>query len=234
MWGYYGSKSKIVDYYPKPIYDTVIEPFAGTAQYSLKYFDRDVILVDKYDVIVRLWKWLQQCSPKGILSLPRLKCGENVDDFTWDCEEAKWLVGFIITGAPTMPKKTASKWKTVIRPNTQEYKLNYIADNLFKIRHWDIRQGDYTQLENKKATWFVDPPYQVGGEYYRHSSKDIDYKALREWCEGRDGQVIVCGNTNDTWCKFKPLVDIHGAMKSTTECICELGDKILVDKNDLF
>lgn len=234
MWGYYGSKSKIVDYYPKPIYDTIIEPFAGTAQYSLKYFDRDVILVDKYDVIVRLWKWLQQCSPKDILSLPRLKCGENVDNFTWDCEEAKWLVGFIITGAPTMPKKTASKWKTVIRPNTQEYKLNYIADNLFKIRHWDVRQGDYTQLENKKATWFVDPPYQVGGEYYRHSSKDIDYKALREWCEGRDGQVIVCGNTNDTWCKFKPLVDIHGAMKSTTECICELGDKILVDKNDLF
>ena len=75
MWGYYGSKSKIVNYYPKPIYDTIIEPFAGTAQYSLKYFDKDVILVDKYDVIVRLWKWLQQCSPKDILSLPRLSCG---------------------------------------------------------------------------------------------------------------------------------------------------------------
>ena len=234
MWGYYGSKSKIVDYYPKPIYNTIIEPFAGTAQYSLKYFDRDVILVDKYDVIVRLWKWLQQCSPKDILSLPRLKCGENVDDFTWDCEEAKWLIGFIITGAPTMPKKTASKWKTVIRPNTQDYKLNYIADNLFKIKHWDIRQGDYSQLDNTKATWFVDPPYQVGGEHYRHSSKSIDYNALNKWCQSRDGQVIVCGNTNDTWCDFRPLVNIHGAMKSTTECICEFGDKILVDKNDLF
>ena len=234
MWGYYGSKSKIVDHYPEPIYDKIIEPFAGTAQYALKYFDRDVLLIDKYEVIVRLWKWLQQCSPNDILSLPRLKCGENVDDFNWDCDEAKWLVGFIITGAPTIPKKTASKWKTIVRPNTQDYKLNYIANNLFKIKHWEIRQGDYSQIENTKATWFVDPPYQVGGEYYKHSSKDIDYKHLAEWCKNRSGQVIVCGNTNDTWMDFKPLVSIHGAMKSTTECICELGDKIVIGKETLF
>jgi site-specific DNA-adenine methylase len=35
MWSYYGGKSKIVQYYPDPKYDTIIEPFAGSAQYSL-------------------------------------------------------------------------------------------------------------------------------------------------------------------------------------------------------
>lgn len=234
MWGYYGSKSKIIDYYPEPLYDKVIEPFAGTAQYALKYWDRDVILVDKYDVIVRLWKWLQQCSEKDILSLPRLRCGQSVDDFTFDCEEAKWLIGFIIAGAPTIPKKTASKWKTVLRPNTQDYKLSYIANNLHKIRHWDVRLGDYSQLDNCKATWFIDPPYQVGGQYYKESNKNIDYLELSKWCRERDGQVIVCGNTGDSWLDFKPLVTMHGNMKSTTECICELGDKPLEFKCNLW
>jgi len=103
MWGYYGSKSKIIDAYPAPKYGKIIEPFAGTAQYSLKYHDRDITIVDKYEVITRLWQWLQKCSPSDITGLPRLKFGENVDDFKWDCAEAKWLVGFIITGAPSQP-----------------------------------------------------------------------------------------------------------------------------------
>ncbi len=59
MWSYYGAKTSIVDYYPKPKFDKIIEPFAGTARYALKYFDRDVLLVDKYDVIVKIWRWLQ-------------------------------------------------------------------------------------------------------------------------------------------------------------------------------
>ena len=221
MWGYYGSKSKIVDKYTPPLFDKIIEPFAGTAQYALKYFDRDVVLVDKYDVIVKLWKWLQQCSEKDILTLPRLQCGQNVDEFHWDCEEAKWLVGFIITGAPSQPKKTASKWKTVIRPNTQDYKLNMIAQNLYKIRHWDIRHGDYADLSNETATWFIDPPYQVGGEHYRHGSKGIDYTYLAEWCMGREGQVIVCGNSNDTYLPFRPLCEMNGVRKRTVECVWE-------------
>ena len=45
--GYYGSKSKIVNKYPEPEYGKkIIEPFAGTAQYSLKYWDRDIVLIE--------------------------------------------------------------------------------------------------------------------------------------------------------------------------------------------
>lgn len=66
MWSYYGSKSKVVHLYPRPEYGKIIEPFAGSARYSLRYFDRDVLLVDKYEVVVRIWKWLQHCSPDAM------------------------------------------------------------------------------------------------------------------------------------------------------------------------
>jgi hypothetical protein len=219
MWGYYGSKSKIVNKYPEPKYNKIIEPFAGTAQYSLKYFDRDVTLIEKYDLIVKIWKWLQECSKGDILGLPRLKYGENVDNFNWECDEAKWLVGFIITGAPSQPKKTASKWKTIIRPNTQNYKLNMIAENLYKIKHWKIEQGDYIDLNNQEATWFIDAPYQFGGEYYKFGNKDINFIELGKWCKSREGQVIVCENSKANWLDFKPLVEMRGNKFKTTECV---------------
>lgn len=218
MWGYYGSKSKVVDYYPKPNFDKIIEPFAGTAQYSLKYFEKDVLLIEKYDVIVKIWQWLQKCSKNDILNLPRLKFGDNVDNFTWDCDEAKWLVGFIITGAPAQPKKSPSKWKTIIRPNTQDYKLNMIAENLFKIKHWDIKHGDYVTLENEKATWFIDPPYQFGGQYYKFGNKNIDFTELGNWCKSRDGEIIVCENHKADWLNFKPLKEMRGNKYKTIEC----------------
>jgi len=219
MWGYYGSKSKVANKYPKPIYDKIIEPFAGTAQYSLLYWEKEIHLIEKYEVIVNLWKWLQNCTPNDILGIRRLKFGESTDDFQWDCQEQKDLVGFIITGAPCVPKKTASKWKTVIRPNTQNYKLKNIANNLNKIRHWKIQLGNYDEIKNQKATWFVDPPYIVAGKYYKHSSKNIDYKKLSNWCESRIGQVIVCEGEGADWLPFDKLTDSMGNKKMYKELI---------------
>jgi hypothetical protein len=225
MFSYYGSKSKVIRHYPAPQFGKVIEPFAGTAQYALRYFDREVLLVDKYEVIVKVWKWLQQCSPADVLGLPRLKFGETTDQYNFDCIEAKWFVGMIIVGAPSQPKKTASKWKTVIRPNTQNYKLQFAADNLWKIRHWEIRQGDYTEIENQKATWFIDPPYQTGGKYYVHSK--IDYPSLAQWSSERMGEVIVCENTKADWLPFVPLVEMHGNRYRTTEAVFTLPNNRL-------
>ena len=232
MFGYYGSKSIVVDYYPKPKFSKIIESFAGSGRYALKYFDRDVLLVDKYDVIIKIWKWLQKCSEKDILGLPRLKVGENVDSFNWDCDEAKWLVGFIITGAPATPKKTASKWKTVIRPNTQNYKLKFIAKNLFKIKHWEFKIGSYDEIENEAATHFIDPPYSHGGEFYKFGSAGIDYAKLAEWCKSRRGQVIVCENTKADWLPFKKLSEMHGAKFRTTEAIWT-NEKTVYDNEQL-
>lgn len=219
MWGYYGSKSKIIKKYPLPKHSKIIEPFAGTAQYSLLYWDREIHLIEKYDVIVNLWKWLQKCSRQDILSIRNLKFGENTDDFQWNCQEEKDLVGFIITGAPSMPKKTASKWKTIIRPNTQKYKLNCIADNLEKIRHWKITLGDYELAKNEEATWFIDPPYIVNGKYYKFGSKYLDYNNLSQWCKERKGQVIACEAEGADWLPFVSLTESRGNRKTHKEVI---------------
>lgn len=206
MWTYYGSKTNVIDDYPKPKFDRIIEPFAGTARYALKYFEKDILIMDKYEVVIGIWKWLQKCSEADIKRLPHfVKPGQSLSDFTFDCDEAKNLMGFLIVFGMEKPRKTASVKRMTMRPNHVNFSLNRIAKNIFKIRHWDIRLGCYTEIENQKATWFVDPPYQIGGHCYVHSNKKIDFKSLNDWCRTREGQVIVCENTQADWMDFKPM-----------------------------
>jgi len=205
MWSYYGAKTNVVKLYPKPKFNKIIEPFAGSAQYSLRYFDRDVLLVDKYEVIVKIWKWLQKCSVGDILKLPRFKQGDKIDDFTFDCEEAKLLMSFFMGFSSPSPRKTGTN-KLTTRPNYVNFNLHKIANSLFKIRHWEIRLGDYSEVENQEATWFIDPPYQFAGKYV-HNSAAINFKDLGDWCKTRIGQVMVCDCHGADWLDFKPFAE---------------------------
>lgn len=220
MWSYYGAKTNIIDRYPPPKYGKIIEPFAGTALYALKYFDREVLLVDKYEVIVKIWKWLQLCSPGDILGLPRfLNPGDTIDKISFDCEEAKLLYGFLMGKGNERPRNTVTNRIAVDRPNFINYSLIRIAGNLEKIRHWVIIHGSYEQLKNETATWFIDPPYQFGGKSYIEGSKNIDFLELGPWCESRQGHVIVCENTKANWMRFKPMLSQRGSIFTTTEAI---------------
>jgi len=210
MFSYYGSKSKIINYYPPPEKDTIIEPFCGTARYSLKYWDKDVILCDKYQRLVDIWLYLQNANEKDIKALPVLKRGECLNDFTLLCQQEKDLMGFMIQAGVNAPRLTCTE--AGVR-NQKTAKKN-ILNNLHKIKHWDIRCCDYKDVENIDATWFIDPPYQNGGQYYIH--KSIDYNDLRDWCLKRKGDVIVCENTKADWIKLKPLKRIQGMAQTNT------------------
>lgn len=215
MFSYYGSKSKIVDYYPPPKHKRIIEPFAGSARYSLKYWQNDVLLVDKYETIAKLWQWLQGCNKNDILKLPKLKKGDDVRLFDLTKEE-KWLLGFSCQAGASAPANMTS---ALGEQNSKTF-LKNIAENLHKIKHWEIKQGCYTDLENETATWFIDPPYQFGGHSYKESNKNIDFNHLAKWCKTRNGQAIVCENTKADWLPFKPVVEIVGTKKlKTTEAI---------------
>ncbi len=216
MWSYYGSKSKIVNYYPAPKCSKIIEPFAGSGKYSLKYFDRDVLLVDKYEPIIKLWKWLQQCNVNDITKLPILKQGDDIRNIQGLCEEEKILLGY---GAQA---GVAIHGNTVTEAGTRNMKTMFrnVADNLHKIKHWEIRLGDYVDIENEDATWFIDPPYQFGGHKYKHSNKKLNFEQLGEWCKSRKGQTIVCENMKATWMDFVPMKKIQGlAQTGTVEAI---------------
>ncbi len=220
MWSYYGSKTNLAILYPKPAFDTIIEPFAGAAKYALLHFEKEVILVDKYPLIIDIWNWLKVCSEKDILGLPRtLEMGAKLDDMKFDCEAQKNFYGFVIGCGAQRPLKTAIKRKTIDRPNHINYNLKKIASNLYKIRHWNFICDDYINLPNQPATWFIDPPYQFGGGAYPMSNKNIDFNHLGQWCKEREGQVIVCENTKADWLDFNPIVKQRGSLFSTTEAI---------------
>jgi len=214
MFSYYGSKSKIVDYYPPPKHQRIIEPFAGSARYSLKYWDRDITLVDKYDVIVDVWNYLKNASDNDILRLPRLKTGQTIDEYNLSDIERKFM-GFMVQDGTTGMRRTPSYFAV----KRMEKKFNYIIKNLHKIKHWKIRLGSYAELENIEATWFIDAPYQFGGHEYKCSNKNIDFNALSNWCKTRNGHVIVCENTKADWLPFNAMVEMHGTMFKTTEAI---------------
>lgn len=212
MFSYYGSKSKIVDYYPPPKYGKIIEPFAGSARYSLKYWNRDILLVDKYEIIINVWRYLQDASEKDILSLPSVIKGQNIRTMNLS-EEERILIGFCIGRGNMMPMNVMGSF------SDWELDKKRIAADLYKIKHWKIIQGSYSEIPNEPATWFIDPPYQYGGHKYRFSNKLIDFKQLRLFCENRMGQAIVCENTKANWMPFKPMIDMTGAQEKTTEAI---------------
>ncbi len=215
MWSYYGTKKRIAKHYPHPQHDTIIEPFCGAAQYSLygSNWKKNVLINDKYNIVYLLWDFLiNKASEKDILSLPNLKHGDNVDDFNLSDEE-KWLMGFCINSASSQPKKTVAKY------NSWNHSKMDIAKNLYKVKHWSIISVSYDEISNMEATWYIDPPYQYGGEWYHStvSNKHIDFDALSVYCKERKGQIIVCENSKADWMDFKPLVTMNGQLHTTTE-----------------
>jgi site-specific DNA-adenine methylase len=220
MFSYYGAKTNLVGLYPPPKYGKIIEPFAGSARYALKFWDREVLLVDKYPVVIQIWHWLQSCSEKDILSLPRnIDNKTKFDTMKFDCDEQRLFFSFVSGCGDAKPRTQATARKTIDRPNHINYNLQRVAKNLFKIKDWKIELGSYELVKNESATWFIDPPYQVGGETYAMNNKKINFQSLAEWCRSRKGQVIVCENTKADWMDFKPMADQRGSLRTTTEAI---------------
>ena len=222
MWSYYGSKSKIAKYYPKPIYGKIIEPFAGAAWYSARYSTRKISLSDKNQIIYGIWDWLINAATiNDLTEHQNLYLGDNLNDRQM-APAHRWLLGFIINRGSSTPANIVQKWscQVVKRPtwaSTVAYQIERIITFLPEIKKWHIENEDYCNIKNEEATWFIDPPYQEGGQYY--PEHDIDYSSLAEWCTSRKGQVIVCENAAASWLDFVPLTSIHGQRKKTTEMV---------------
>jgi hypothetical protein len=206
----YGGKWRVAPHYETPAYPSIVEPFAGSAGYSLRYPHLDIHLNDRDPIIAGLWRYLIGVSEQEILGLP-LEV-EHVDSLPIS-QEAKWLIGFWLNKGMTAPCKTPSKWmRDGWRPNSQWGGVirARIASQLGAIRHWRITEGSWSELETPEATWFVDPPYnnRVGRRYRYHV---FNYSALGTWCRSLPGQVIVCEQQGATWLPFRTF----RAIKST-------------------
>jgi len=236
---FYGGKWRAAPHYPAPMHGTIVEPFAGSAGYSMRYPDRRVVLVEKDPLVAATWRYLLRVTPAEILALPDIASGQTVDTLGVP-EEAQLLIGWWCNKGSAAPKRSPGSnmrkslagltkrdppsgwWGAAIRER--------IASQVGRIRHWTLIEGDYDQAPAVEATWFVDPPYQVAGKHYRYS--DVDYGRLAQWCGVWPGQVIVCENVGAEWLPFRPWRDIkaseakHGG-KVSREAIwvrgCEQG-----------
>lgn len=215
FFSFYGGKwrdSKRL--YPVPKKGTIIEPFAGSAGYSVRYPDRSVILYDKDPNIVSVWDFLIRASSREIMSLPDVPLDGFVSDLNL-IPEAAALIGYWVNRASAAPCNKPSAWmRTGKWPGSfwgTRVKTT-IASQVEHIRHWKIFHREYCEIPiARKCTWFVDPPYQTQGKHYVHGSKGIDYKHLADWCRQLTGQTIVCEAHDATWLPFNPI----GVTKTT-------------------
>lgn len=217
FFSFYGGKWRNAPrHYSPPYFDTIVEPFAGSAGYSVRHPNRMVVLCDIDPVIAGLWEYLINVSADEILSIPDVPQGGTVADMGL-CQEASWLVGFWLNRGGASPKKTPSKWmRSGVRPGSfwGERVRKAIAGQVGFIRHWQVFNCGYEDLSiDGPATWFVDPPYWGAGTHYRHSSKSLDFNALGKWCRSLDGQVIVCENDGANWLPFRPLSSVKTTRK---------------------
>jgi site-specific DNA-adenine methylase len=69
---YYGGKRRLARFYPTPKYDVVVEPFAGSAAYSVHHLREGsverAILVEKDPRVCEIWNQLLAMEPDEVLA----------------------------------------------------------------------------------------------------------------------------------------------------------------------
>lgn len=205
FFSYFGGKWRLAPRYPKPLHDTIIEPFAGGAGYSTRYHNRQIILVEKDPTVASMWRLLLSASAGDILALPEdgdAATGAARALIEFNRAQSASRAGSSRVWREGFHEHAARTWCRTVRAR--------IASQVDKVRHWQIIEGDYTQAPDIEATWFIDPPYVELGTQYTQSAAAIDFAALGAWCRTRRGQVIVCENDGATWLPFRPFTQVKG------------------------
>ncbi len=238
LFTYYGGKWRDGLAYPTPIHDVIIEPFAGSAGYALRHWRKKVLLVEANPKIADVWEWVIAAPVEDILALPDVLDGQSTDDLDIP-SAAKLLIGWCLGKGLAEPNKRAGGWA-----RNPEYRSQFwgperrtrIAATAAAIRHWEVIRASYEQAPDIIATWFIDPPYSTAaGRRYRYS--EMDYPYLAHWVRNRRGQVIACGEAEETWLPFRPLHRVRGTSgrhkrSMLHEGIWSGGDHLSVDGAD--
>lgn len=200
-FAYFGAKHRLARKYPPPLHDTVIEPFAGSAAYSVHHMPCRIILIERDPAIAQLWRDVLAVTPARLRETDRALLENRTRDpflmfIAGGAGVNRWIAGEDYAVTPWMH----SHWPGIRR------RIATVA------RHADrftIIEGDYTEAPDIAATWFIDPPYEplstMAGDVYRHGADDLDYTELGDWCRSRRGQVIVCEQHPASWLPFRPL-----------------------------
>jgi site-specific DNA-adenine methylase len=216
-FSYYGAKSKLLDCYPAPKHDLIIEPFAGGACYSLRHGEgRSVWLNDLDPGVFAMWTFIRDAVPEWLARIPdRVEPGQRASTLVAGAPAA--LVSILQAEANQGTQGARGVHDQVTSMGAKCWprikdKLQWAHE---KVQGWQITNLPYElvgamHLEGyQRATYFIDPPYDnPAGRRYRQQV--VDYNALAQWTLARKGQIIVCENVGAQWLPFEPLVTRRG------------------------
>lgn len=221
FFSFYGSKWRISSsHYPQPAHGIVVEPFSGSAGYSVRHEKTICLLFEADPVIAGIWEYLiHVATPDAIACLPDVPDHASVSDLGIKDARAAHLVGMWVNKGCSSPRDKPSKWmRSGIRPGSfwGPGIKKRIALQLSKIKAWRIFNQSYEcadeiiynlipKIEHENVSWFIDPPYQKKGVHYVFGSEGIDYDHLATWCRRRIGQVIVCEGEGASWLDFRTM-----------------------------
>ena len=211
---HYGAKYQLSSLLPAPRYKHIVEPFAGSACYSLLYgAGRDVTLCEIDPQTAAIWRWLVAAAPSDVLALPG-KLEEIEDVRTIDAPEpARWLVQRWMT-----PQGSRSNFRAppsaLALAATAGHETSFwgvgirqrVASQLPHIRHWRIVEGHWEDVCAGEATYIFDPPYQHNkgstcGVYGKGAALP-DFGRLAAVVRSLPGQIIVHEQEGADWLPF--------------------------------
>jgi 16S rRNA G966 N2-methylase RsmD len=202
-FAYYGAKHGLAAKYPRPRHSVVVEPFAGSAAYSVHHAAtiEHAILIDADAKLVELWHELQQMTVADIDTIGKqIECERFTSPLLAGICGSTTMAGALAGKSRATTPRLAEAWPAVRRR---------IVAALPHIRTWEIIHGSYHDAPDIDATWFVDPPYQsiisTAGNDYRCPDSAIDFDHLGDWCRDRLGFTIVCEQSPAEWLPFHPL-----------------------------
>lgn len=231
FFSYYGAKWTLAKHYGPPRKAVIVEPFAGSAAYSVRWAPEFAKLYDISEDVCLLWDFLIHCSARDIESIPDRF--DSVEELLSLRKPEYLLCAFWVSKGRAEPSRTLSPWYMQHRDDGDcsvwgEAVKKRIISQKPLIEKWTIDNCSYEDIPIIDAHWHVDPPYNnSAGSKYPHSS--IEYDELANWCRSLKGEVDVCENAGATWMPFEFFANTEttrgkrDASKVSREVLCRLG-----------
>ena len=192
MITYLGSKYRLSGRLPAPLLGLpVVEPFAGSAAYSVRHAPLTARLYDVDEHVFGAWSWLLTGDAEELPDA--IHYGQKIADFKVSPGARQFLAMRANIGSNGRAKQVSKNGAIDYRGT----KARVIAQQKM-LGAWTITQASYAECPDIEATWFIDPPY-YGVRSYKHDFRGIDFDHLREWILARRGLVIVTVGADDDW-----------------------------------
>jgi site-specific DNA-adenine methylase len=174
LFKWFGSKWLSSKKYPCPEeYDNLFEPFAGSASFALRFWNKKVTIFENNKLLASLWNWLiDEADSKLIMDIPTgLPPYFNIQSLDLSYGQQLLLkhwqrtnnYGNCWTTSPWghMP----GQWTSSTRER--------VAREVEFVKHWKFEQPTYKEA----GFYFIDPPYMYN---YKYGSDDFNYVKLVE------------------------------------------------------